>query len=398
MKKLRVLCLDIEGGYGGSSRSLFESVKAISERQDNVEIEVWCKKKGPIQERYARLNVKTEVHPLLPKITSVERPSRNLFQYLMFGCDTIRAGEFLRRLEKAAQSFDIIHLNHESLHHLAKWLGKRTRAGISMHIRTQPPVSLFSRLQAKRVDACVDRLVYITENEQRHWSNLNPEIKQGTVIYNIVRPPENLSPLPSIRDGFLRVCCVSNYSWMRGLDRLVEIAVELKRQNNPSVRFTVAGNMSLSNSLPGLLGEISRKGGDLSDYAKAMGVEAYFDFPGHIPDPEQILRNSHILIKPTREANPWGRDILEALQYGRPAISFGTYDKFIETGKTGFLFEDFDAKELADLLTGLQNDEQRLSSLSRTAATRIEKLCNSEKQGRKLLEVWKELAAGKCVR
>ena len=46
---MRVLCLDIEGGYGGSSRSLYESIRHLPK---GVTCEVWCRRAGPIQAQY----------------------------------------------------------------------------------------------------------------------------------------------------------------------------------------------------------------------------------------------------------------------------------------------------------------------------------------------------------
>ena len=36
-------------------------------------------------------------------------------------------------------------------------------------------------------------------------------------------------------------------------------------------------------------------------------------FMGHVKNPEKFIKESDILIRPTRENNPWGRDILEAM-------------------------------------------------------------------------------------
>ena len=43
MKK-RVLCIDHEGGYGGSSRSLFYLIQNIIKLDKDITFEVWCKK------------------------------------------------------------------------------------------------------------------------------------------------------------------------------------------------------------------------------------------------------------------------------------------------------------------------------------------------------------------
>ena len=44
MQKLNILCLDIEGGHGGSSKSLFNSIKYLN--KDKFKPIVICKKNG----------------------------------------------------------------------------------------------------------------------------------------------------------------------------------------------------------------------------------------------------------------------------------------------------------------------------------------------------------------
>ena len=52
MKKINVLCLDIEGGHGGSSRSLFYLLKKIDKKK--FKIEVICKKNSWIKKEYKK--------------------------------------------------------------------------------------------------------------------------------------------------------------------------------------------------------------------------------------------------------------------------------------------------------------------------------------------------------
>ena len=58
---MRVLCLDIEGGFGGSSRSLYYLLKHLD--RGRVAPTVWCRKPGPIQERYEALGIPVAVMP-----------------------------------------------------------------------------------------------------------------------------------------------------------------------------------------------------------------------------------------------------------------------------------------------------------------------------------------------
>ena len=50
-----ILCLDIEGGFGGSSRSLFEALNYID--RDSVTPVVWCRKEGPLARGYTELDI-----------------------------------------------------------------------------------------------------------------------------------------------------------------------------------------------------------------------------------------------------------------------------------------------------------------------------------------------------
>ncbi|MDA0655955.1 MAG: glycosyltransferase family 4 protein, partial [Proteobacteria bacterium] len=180
--KLRVLCLDVEGGYGGSSRSLFESLAHMDRR--TIEPTVWCKRDGPIQAKYEALGISVSVKPGMPKVSSLPRLSRNIFVYAKFLKDWITAATFRRDLAKAANDVDVVHFNHEALFLLARWLKPRTGAALSMHIRTNLYGTPFCRWQDRMIAKTLDQLVFITENERRSlkWiSGLDPD---GTVIYN----------------------------------------------------------------------------------------------------------------------------------------------------------------------------------------------------------------------
>ena len=119
-RKIRVLCLDIEGGYGGSSRSLYESIAHLDRAA--VVIEVWCKRKGPIQERYKSIGVPVSIFSSMPKVSSLPKISRNLYAYSLFVLHWLMGRPFRRELLTAARQVDVVHFNHESLFWAARWL------------------------------------------------------------------------------------------------------------------------------------------------------------------------------------------------------------------------------------------------------------------------------------
>jgi glycosyltransferase involved in cell wall biosynthesis len=391
---MRVLCLDIEGGFGGSSRSLFESLRHMG---GMVSAEVWCARPGPVLARYAAIGTPARAVPGMPRFTALPRLSRNLLAGARYGREWLAAARFRAELAARCADADIVHLNHESLHGVGLWLRARVPGvRVCFHLRTMLPPGPFARWQSRRVAAAAHGIVYITENERaRFLAHLGPEAHEPRwrVIHNIAVPVEGVAPSSAIpADGRLVVACLSNYAWVRGIDRVVEIARALQEMGRRDVLFVVAGDMTLPRSLPGELGATARAGGDLSVHARRMGVADMILFLGHVPDPESVLAASHVLVKPTREANPWGRDIIEALAAGRPVLSVGRYDRFVEDGVTGVLQPDFDADAMAGRIARLADNRDEIERMALAGAARVAALCGGPARAADLLGFWRELA------
>lgn len=388
---LRVLALDIEGGYGGSSRSLLESVRHLP---DDIAVEVWCRRDGPARQRYDALGIPCRVMPTMPHISSLPRLSRNLYAYGRFGPAWRRSGGFRRTLLAAAEAADVVHLNHEGLFLLARWLRRRSATPIAIHIRTHLPSTVFSRWQYRTIAGAANALVFITENEARRAEELAGRPVPGTVVYNIVATADDVTPDASLAgDSRFKVAVLSNYSWMRGLDRMIDVALALRAHGREDVLLVMAGNMSLTRSLPGELGRMGRAGGTLADYAELRGVGGMFRFLGHVAEPEAVLAACDVLAKPTREANPWGRDILEGLAAGKPVLAVGRYDRFVETGVTGLLQSEFDAERFADAILRLADDPAECARLGTAGRERVATLCDPVSRAADLADVWREAAA-----
>lgn len=388
-RPLRVLCLDIEGGFGGSSRSLFQSVKHLD--REAAQAEVWCKRPGPIQEAYAGLGVSCRVTPDMPKVSALPRLSRNLLAHARHRLDFVRSGAFRAELVARAAEFDVVHLNHEALARLGAWLRPRTAAALTVHNRTMLHDTLFARSQMRAMARAADRLAFITENERDNVRRLGCATP-GEVIHNIVDIPEQLpDPHEAVpADGRFAVASLSNASPGRGTDRLVEVAESLAAAGRRDVLFVVAGKTGLAGSIPGEAGRLGRQGKDLADYAAARGVVDMFLFLGHVPDPERVLAACQALAKPTREANPWGRDILEGLALGRPVLSCGTYDRFVEHGVTGFLYPEFTPQGMAADLIRLADEPGLRRDLGRAAIQRVRRHCAGAANAAALAGLWRQ--------
>jgi glycosyltransferase involved in cell wall biosynthesis len=386
---LSVLCLDIEGGYGGSSRSLYESLRHLP---PDVTTEVWCRKQGPIQERYAAIGIPCRVAEDMPHINSLPRLSRNVYIYAKFLLRWHASASFRDTLLKAAARFDIIHFNHEGLFLLARWLRRRLgrhRPGLTMHIRTHSPSSLFSRWQFRTIGRSVDQLAFITENERSRVEMLAGRPLPGRTIYNVASAPSIAPEAPDelAADTRFKVAAIGTYAYIRGFDRLADVAIALKRRGREDVVFVIAGDMTLRSS-PGDLGELAKRGGNLHDYVEARGVASMFRFLGHVADPERVLTHCDLVVRPSRGGDPWGRDVLEAMACGRAVMATGRYDRFVENGVTGVLHDAFDSALWADEIDALSRDRVLATRLGRAARERVLQLCDGQERALDLTRLW----------
>ena len=181
-QKLKVLILDIEGGHGGSSKSIFYSVKNCN--SDLVDIEIWCKKYGVIEDWYQKIDKKISIVEEMPRINSYKKFWVNIFEILKYFFNFRKSNNFRKKLVSISANFDIIHLNHYSLAHLAFWLKPKINCKIVMHGRVMLPNNFFSKLQCKMISRGVDKLVFITENERENFRKLGGVLLNSHSIAN----------------------------------------------------------------------------------------------------------------------------------------------------------------------------------------------------------------------
>ena len=136
----------------------------------------------------------------------------------------------------------------------------------------------------------------------------------------------------------------------------------LPKESRSKVVFLVVGDMS-ERGLVRLL-PLRRS---FKDRICTSELRDMFIFTGHLSDPTSVLHHSNLLFKLTRENNPWGRDILEALSCGLPVVSIGSYDKFVQTGVTGLLQSVYNPEAIAKWLEEVIDDQLKLAQMSESS-------------------------------
>jgi len=359
-----------------------------------VGLQAWCAREGPIVARYAEIGVPCQVMRLMPRFSALPQLSRNILALARIALAFHRARPFLAALLRETSTVDLIHLNHESLFLVGRWLRRRRRVPIVLHMRTMLPQTAIARWQVRLINRYVDRVVFISENERDCFARLGGDLSRGRVIYNIARPPaEPARRHPAIpEDGRFNVATLANFALVRGTDRLLDVAAELKRRGRRDIRLVVAGDMRLKGRLPVSLRAADPAAETLDALAHARGLDDMMLFLGHVAAPEQVLVASDVLLRTSRGNDPWGRDVLEALAAGKPVIATGSYDRFVETGVTGVLLPDYSAAAAADAICALADDRAQAVRLGAAGRNRVATLCDGPARAADLLGVWREAA------
>jgi glycosyltransferase involved in cell wall biosynthesis len=322
------LHIDVEGGYGGSSVSLFQLLSRLD--RSALSPVVVHRQAGPVTDWYAQIGIPT-YH--VPEICSfVPRNTKALKNF-------IATLPRMRHLDRAAQRIAeitrrhdaaLIHLNYEGLFILADKLRALTEVPMIAHSRAHLPKSSWGRWLARRLARNIEHIFFISPQEENRWSEIAPPgAVRGEVMWNIAR-----TPLP--RAEFTEppeVIYLGNITWSKGTDRLVDVALACKQRQMPPVIFAIYGESRLRDGFAAGLGQ----------RIQAEGLTDWVQLRGHVANPSPVLARALALVRPSRENDPWGRDVIEAAMAGVPVVATGSFQGVVQTGVNGFLLEPFDA-------------------------------------------------------
>ena len=367
-----VLYLDVEGGRGGSSRSLGLLITHLDRFRFRPIVAL--RETGASHELYASLDVPHRHVAGMPAFRPGTR--KNTIAFGLFVAGWARSGAIRRELLSIMREHgvDLVHVNHEGLAVLGRALARAAGVPWICHLRNTYPDTAWAR-RLYRLIATADGHIYISENERRHLvelAGLRREPENGIVVYNSApgfdrsAPPDERFCAPP---GALRVLSLANLDMERGTDLIVDVAGELKRRGKTDFRFFICGKDS-RNGLS-LRGDFA---GMLRSRIVAEGLEEMVNLVGHVTNPEAALVSADILFRPRRQNNPWGRDVIEGMAAGLPIIAMGTFQGFVENGLGGFIDPEFSKQRIADHLVLLQSDpglRERMGEFNRAKAARM---------------------------
>ena len=352
-----ILYLDLEGGWGGSSRSMFYLIEHLD--RGRYRPFAVTRRDGPISERYDEIGVPHMTLPEIPSFRPAERKNALAYLIYLWGCRKLN--DVMVRLQKikARENIRLVHVNHESLALVGREIARRLGLPWVCHVRTQLISGYFARRAYRAIARDAAHVIFITERNRDHFRELAGAVfsdENTSTVYNISPPvPHDLVPLAELSEpaDVLRVLSLTNFSPNRGVDRVVDVAEILHRRGRDDIVFFLCGRLANTRRLPFAR---NRYLDNILARITASGLGETVLLPGHVTPPDRALIATDCLIKLTRESNPWGRDIIEAMSAGRGVVTLGDYQTFIEDGVNGFMDVEFNAERIADHLVRLRDE------------------------------------------
>ena len=371
---VRTLHIDIEGGLGGSSRSLLELLSRLD--RSRISPFVVHRVDGPIAKRYAEIGIPTAYVPEIATYTPLLRKSFKNFLACLPRLS--RVGRASDRVAELARDHgaQVIHLNQEGLFLMARPLVRRLKLPMVGHSRTQIPNNILGKWEARTLAKNVSHMFFISPSEEAAFRRHADA--PGEVLWNIASPPAKMANFPAKPVAVY----LGNIDYVKGADRLLDIAEALEAIDAPPLKIAVYGTARNAPSyLEGLITRIEHE-----------NLSHRISFEGHTDKPERVLSQSLALIRVSRWNDPWGRDVIEATRAGVPVLATGTMDGVVENAKTGFLYEHFEAMDMARALVRLATNRPHWEAMSGAAVAKGEQQFSGAHQSARATEVFERLA------
>ena len=383
--KITVLYIDIEGGFGGSSISLYNMVLSLNLK--NFEPIVFCKKKGPTYKKLSKMGISCHIEPSITSIIPLKK--NNLKNWLINSHKLLFMKGLVNKILQLNP--DILHLNYEGLiplHYILKknrFLGKTV-----LHFRSSlAPPNFIYKFYAKHINKSVDFLIFIVETNREVALKAGVRLDKNNhkIMYNPVNFISKFIKKNTKSERVLKVVFLALLDKYKGPYRLIEIAEILKNLNS-NVKIDAYGES------PSKKRYIFWERNILDELRKVVikkNLNKWIEFHGHTYSPEKILSNSDVLIHPSLSNDPWGRNIIEALSMGVPVISHGNFDKFVKNNINGLLFSEWNAFNYGEALNKLSKNRILIEKWSLNSIDLAKENFKREKYGKTIMSVYKKI-------
>lgn len=407
MTPLRVVVLCGVGPFGGSSRSLFEVLRALPAGRADIRIIAARGTAVPYHRQVARDVVVTRG---LSKLDHTRYSHYRGVRWLVVLREVFHVPFTLWAILRARRLWgpaDVVHANEitELLPLVfAKWV---FGAAAVQHVRSlqHDDRRLWrTRFIQQRLARSVEAVIAIDETVR---ATLPAELAVDVIHNTFGVAPEDIAPIrapaspagaPTDGTEPMTVGFVGNLLRVKGLLDLVEAAAAV-RASGRHVRYLVVGGAT--RAVRGLrhraltrLGLAQDVGDELHAQLQRHGLTDAFEFVGHTPDIARLYRQMDVLCFPSHLDAP-GRPVFEAAFFGLPSIVAVRTPRpdTLQPGVTGLAFPGRDVRALAEAIAYFHDHPDERRRMGAEARRLAERNYSPATNALRLLEVYARAAA-----
>ena len=382
--KSNILYLDSGSGIGGGQRSLLLLLKLLD--KERFTPFVGCLGDSAFAAEIEKTAASVVPLSLPAAHNKTDKAKRFTVSDLLEDFRQLRVIFQLHRAVKR-HAIDLIHANSLSVALLGGVVARLHRIPILMHKRYATSYGVLDRLCEK----LLHRVILVSEATR--W-DFAPAAKQ-TLIYNgvdldafqasseeIETFRNELFPDGTQPDALVGV--VTRITPEKGIHVLVRAMQELKKKID--VRLLIVGGPYFQKDVAYME--------TLKQEVAELGVENSVIFTGFLSDTRIVTSLLDIVLVPSIIPEACPRTIIEAMAVGKPVVATPLGgSKELVTPETGLLVPPEDASAVAEAITTLVSDRERLKTMGKAAQTRAVQLFSSEKNTALTEDVYTELLA-----
>lgn len=320
--------------------------------------------------------------------------------HLLFLKNRLSAGKSCKKLLNTLikDKIDILHINNSVFAHVTEYIKKNSSIKIVSHVRELIDHNGIGELQEyiiSRINKYSDSIITISDNEARMF----PFHKKLTVLAN----PFDFSNIDNITSDYRKknnidtetvlVGMMGRFSYSKGHLEYLKALKHIidKNEGEHNFLFVLIGISPPKVGWKVLAKKILFKKDYHTEVKKFIHnnkLDNYLKLVPYTQEVFEIIKSMDIMVRPSLNGDPWGRDIIESMALEKPIVATGSSDFYIINGETGFLVSPKSHFELAEKIEVLIKDKLLREKMGENGYRVVLEKCDIRKYGKKVVDIY----------
>jgi len=399
MSKIKIAFLQHGLNYGGAGISLYLLQKSLD--KNIFEKYLFFTPLTYIDSQELKnifLQENKGVHPVnLGQIHNHQCGKTSLFKFYLY--KSLPCESLITNLIK--YDIDILHVNSTVFPHVLGKVKNKMSLKIVTHVRElihKNNNNILKNYMVKQIYQYSDAIVAISENEAQPFL--------GHPNLHILPNPFHFAKIEEIKSSFREdhnieeectiIGMVGQLTKFKGHMLFLQAAkkiIDRKAAEYPFLFVILGAELPKSPLWKKVAKKILRRENyidTIQNYIQVNNISRYIKLLPYTLNVFDVLKAMDIVVRPSLSADPWGRDVIEAMALGKPTVATGTSEFYIENGVTGYLVPP-QPQLLAEKILELITDPDKRKLFGQKGYSKVREMCDLERYGQEMTRIYQSL-------